>query len=172
MEVDPPRSAASRSEESSPAATPAPPAAPDTTKDAAATAVKPRLDGDATSSRSTQTRPAYLFSEPELVDLLIRFEQLYEQEQTAMVERISHETALPLVRRCLRDGVPVPADLLTARPLAHPPPRFDHVGEHDWVQFEDPDDGSDEEAQGAPDDLLLEADRDLTDEELARIYTR
>ena len=93
----------------------------------------------------------------------------------ALTERTSHETALPLVRRCLRDGTPIPATLRTARPLSRPLLHYDHVGERDWMEFGDQDDdGSDEEADGAValEDLLLNEDRDLTDEELARIYAK
>ena len=129
MEVDPPRPAAVRSKEPPPAATPAAPPAPTTNAASATTAAAPRRDGDASSSsRATQTRRTFTFNEAELVELLISFERLVEQEQMALVERTSHEMALPLVRRCLRDGTPIPATILTARPLTRPPPLYDHMG--------------------------------------------
>ena len=86
----------------------------------------------------------------------------------ALTERTSHETALPLVRRCLRDGTPIPATLRTARPLSRPLLHYDHVGERDWMEFGDQDD----DGAAALEDLLLNVDRDLTDEELTRIYAK
>lgn len=63
----------------------------------------------ATSIRQTpQTERVYSFSEAELVDLLIGFERLVDQEHKARFERIPHETVLPLVRRTLRVGKPLP----------------------------------------------------------------
>lgn len=76
----------------------------------------------ATSSRQTsQTERVYSFSEAELVDLLIGFERLVDQEHEARFERIPHETAIPLVRRTLLEGKLLPASIQTAHPLAEPP---------------------------------------------------
>lgn len=89
----------------------------------------------ATRNRTTQTAPRYTFGEADIVDLLIKFEHLVEQESEARLERVSHEPAVPLVRRLLRDGKPLPDTLPVARPLIRNFPQYDHVGEKDWVDF-------------------------------------
>ncbi|KAG0693854.1 hypothetical protein GWK47_027357 [Chionoecetes opilio] len=110
----------------------------------------------------------YTFQEADLVDLLITYDHLVCQETAALDEKISHEPALSLVRRLLREGKPLPRTLPTARPLNRRIHFYEHVGEKDWVQFTDDQQTAD---QDTIDDalLLLDEDRDLTDEEMARL---
>ncbi|KAG0719678.1 hypothetical protein GWK47_050007 [Chionoecetes opilio] len=110
----------------------------------------------------------YTFQEADLVDLLITYDHLVCQETAALEEKISHEPALSLVRRLLREGKPLPKTLPTARSLNRRIHFYDHVGEKDWVQFTDDQQTSD---QDTIDDalLLLDEDMDLTDEEMARL---
>ena len=84
------------------------------------------------------------------------------------MQRVPHEPALPAVRRALQERRDVPRELVTERPLEHPPAYYDHARERDWVAYNDSDneEGMDEEDL---EDLLLNADRDLTDEELGRL---
>ncbi|KAG0712322.1 hypothetical protein GWK47_018747 [Chionoecetes opilio] len=120
------------------------------------------------ASRPTQTLArTYTFQEVDLADFLITYDHLVCQE-TAALEEISHEPALSLVRRLLREGKPLPRTLPTARPLNRRNHFYDHVGEKDWVQFTDDQQTAD---QDTIDDalLLLDEDRDLTDEEMARL---
>lgn len=44
---------------------------------------------------------------------------------------------------------------------------FDHKGEPDWVSYDDQEDSMDENVE----DLLLNVERDLTDDELAQIFS-
>ena len=52
---------------------------------------------------ATQTAASsnYVFTELDLVRLLIDYGHLYEMEQWAMMERLSHEPALSVARRML-----------------------------------------------------------------------
>lgn len=120
-----------------------------------------------TREQTSQTGRAYTFSEAELRDLLIRYEHLVYQEAAARQQRIPHEPALPTVRRVLREGKEVPLRLEMEKPLQDSPQFYDHMGEQDWVAF-------DEDEEGHEDiyDLLLNAERDLTDEELERLYNQ
>ncbi|XP_050716558.1 uncharacterized protein LOC126998648 [Eriocheir sinensis] len=141
------------------------------TRDAPTTTEEPAPREAPSSCQATQTPRIYTFSEGELVDLLIRYEHLTEQEEEARFERIPHETALPLVRRTLREGKPLPASICTARPLGNPPRHFDHKQEVEWATYEEEDVSEDEvDVGGVDEDLFLNADRDLTDEELASYY--
>lgn len=185
MEVDPPRltrteTAAVTAEVTPPAVSPEVPASkkkkrtrdqtPET-RDAPTTTEEPAPREAPSSCQATQTPRIYTFSEGELVDLLIRYEHLTEQEEEARFERIPHETALPLMRRTLREGKPLPESIRTARPLSNLPCHFDHKQEVEWATYEE-DDVSEEEVDvgGVDEDLFLNADRDLTDEELASYY--
>ncbi|KAG0718427.1 hypothetical protein GWK47_052448 [Chionoecetes opilio] len=119
--------------------------------------------------QATQTLArTYTFQEADLVDLLITYDHLVCQETAALEEKISHEPALFLVRRLLREGKPLPRTLPTARPFNRLFHLYDLVGKKDWVQFIDNQQTAD---QDTIDDalLLLDEDRDLTDEEIARL---
>ncbi|KAG0711686.1 hypothetical protein GWK47_002216 [Chionoecetes opilio] len=107
----------------------------------------------------------YTFQEADLVDVLVTYENLVCQETAALDQKISHEPALSLVRRLLREEKLLPRTLPTARSLNRPHHFYDHVGE-EWVQF--PDDQQTEDQDTDDDPLLLDEDRDLTDKEIAR----
>ncbi len=114
---------------------------------------------------ANQTAKTYVFKEEELMDLLIRFEHLLEQEHTAAHEQVSHEPALPVVRGALHEGKPLPASIHTAHQLKHPHLAWDHKGEPEWVAYED-------DAGDIDEDTFLNADRDLTDAEIASNLAR
>ncbi|KAG0724004.1 hypothetical protein GWK47_041540 [Chionoecetes opilio] len=130
----------------------------------------PAAHGQLPARRCKQTTQTlartYTFQEADLVDLLITWCQ-----ETAALEEISHKPALSLVRRLLREGKPLPRTLPTARPLNRRIHFYDHVGEKDWVQFTDDQQTAD---QDTIDDalLLLDEDKDLTDEEMARLLSQ
>ncbi|KAG0711645.1 hypothetical protein GWK47_020142 [Chionoecetes opilio] len=133
---------------------------------------RPAAHGQSPARRceqATQTLArTYTFQEADLVDLLITYDHLVCQETAALEEKFSHEPALSLVRRLLREGKPLPRTLPTARPLNRRIHFYDHVGEKDRVQFTDDQQTAD---QDTIDDalLLLDEDRDLTDDEMARL---
>ncbi|KAG0726043.1 hypothetical protein GWK47_037378 [Chionoecetes opilio] len=78
---------------------------------------------------ATQTLArTYTFQEADLVDVLVTYENLACQETAALDQKISHEPALSLVRRLLREEKPLPRTLPTARPLNRPHHFYDHVG--------------------------------------------
>ena len=106
----------------------------------------------------------YTFREADFVDFLVDYEFLVQQEQWARSERCPHEPALSLARRVLKAGQSLPRTLPVARPLRIMPKFYDHVGEPEWVTYDDADDMDD-------DDLLLDASRDLTEEEFARLLS-
>ena len=116
----------------------------------------------------TTPRRMYCFGEDELVDLLIKYEHLLEQEAEAQRERIDHEPALPYARRLLRERKPLTNELPVRRPLDRKPFPYNHVGERDWVHYSDTEEATDEMDD---EELLYNACRDLTDEELARILS-
>ena len=146
----------------------APPTEPATPTTAETSSQGTRARTTSTREQASQTARDYVFTAAELRDLLIRYEHLVYQEAEARHQRVPHEPALPTVRRALRDRKAIPMDLVTAKPLAHLPQFYDHEREKEWVTYNDSDneEGMDEEDL---EDLLLNADRDLTDEELARL---
>ncbi|KAG0712011.1 hypothetical protein GWK47_019363 [Chionoecetes opilio] len=118
--------------------------------------------------RATQTLArTYTFQDSDLVDVLVTYENLVCQETAALDQKISHEPALSLVRRLLREEKLLPRTLPTARPLNRPHHFYDHVGEKEWVQFQDDQHTEDQDTDDDP--LLLDEDRDLTDKEMARL---
>ncbi|KAG0726313.1 hypothetical protein GWK47_036876 [Chionoecetes opilio] len=132
----------------------------------------PAAHGQSSARRceqATQTLArTYTLQEADLVEVLINYENLLCQETAALEKKISHEPALSLVRRVLREGKLLPRTLPTARPLNRRVHFYDHVGEKDWVQFPDDQQTADLDTD---DDalLLLDEDRDLIDEEMARL---
>lgn len=91
----------------------------------------------------------------------MKYEHLVDLEAEVLYECISHEPAFPCVRRPLREGRPLPGTLRVDRPQEKQSPRYKNSGGPEWVSLEEED----------VEDLLLNAGRDLTDEEMTRLIS-
>ena len=88
---------------------------------------------------STPEEVDYTFSADGVINLLITYEYLVEQELQARKERCPHEPALAFAkRRMLRERRSLLAYLPTARPLKNHPAIFMHEDEPDWQDYEEP----------------------------------
>ena len=103
-----------------------------------------------------------------MVRLLIDYGHLYETEQWAKMERLSHEPALSVARRMLRAGEPLPRSLPISGPLKTPPEFPDYNVVDEWVDNANMDTDDQDLNELDEDALLLDESRDLTEEEFDR----
>lgn len=95
---------------------------------------EPALCEVPSSCQAAQTQRPYTFIKADLFSLLNGYERFVEEETEARYERIPQETALPFVRRGIREGKQLSTSIQVVHPLTHPHPLATSIthGRQSW----------------------------------------